>query len=27
MVAKGHDNFALRIREVAKEHQVPVTES
>ncbi|NDH43482.1 MAG: hypothetical protein EBX62_06545, partial [Betaproteobacteria bacterium] len=27
VVAKGHDNFALRIREVAKEHQVPVTES
>lgn len=27
VVAKGHDNFALRIRDVAKEHQVPVTES
>jgi len=27
VVAKGHDNFALRIREVAREHRVPVTES
>lgn len=27
VVAKGHDNFALRIREVAVEHQVPITES
>jgi flagellar biosynthetic protein FlhB len=27
VVAKGHDNFALRIREVAEEHQVPITES
>ena len=27
VVAKGHDNFALRIRDVAKEHQVPLTES
>lgn len=27
VVAKGHDNFALRIREVAKEHKVPVSES
>jgi len=27
VVAKGHDNFALRIRDAAKEHRVPVTES